>query len=188
MFLFISSNYIANTLKQAGKQSAFFYNWEQLRDLSRPDSLAYSYFLAGNRVGYSNACHQCTDAAISYIKENAPDFAFLYLGWVDEAGHAYGWMGDEYIGAVREAWQDIKRTLDVLDEEYTVIITADHGGHDRTHGTLMDEDMTIPFFIKGKDVVPGELKDDVSLKDIAPTIAHLLDATPAAEWEGKSLL
>ena len=34
--------------------------------------------------------------------------------------------------------------------------TADHGGHDRTHGTDSPEDMTIPFIIKGKDFKAGE--------------------------------
>ena len=34
--------------------------------------------------------------------------------------------------------------------------TADHGGHDRTHGTGSPEDMTIPFIIKGKNFKAGE--------------------------------
>ena len=34
--------------------------------------------------------------------------------------------------------------------------TADHGGHDRTHGTDSPEDMTIPFIIKGKNFKVGE--------------------------------
>ena len=34
--------------------------------------------------------------------------------------------------------------------------TADHGGHDRTHGTGSPEDMTIPFIIKGKNFKVGE--------------------------------
>ena len=34
-------------LKAAGKTSAFFYDWEELRDLSRPASLSYSFFASG---------------------------------------------------------------------------------------------------------------------------------------------
>ena len=51
--------------------------------------------------------------------------------------------------------------------------TADHGGHDRTHGTDSPEDMTIPFIIKGKDFKAGEKLENVSIKDIAPTVAKL---------------
>ena len=51
--------------------------------------------------------------------------------------------------------------------------TADHGGHDRTHGTDSPEDMTIPFIINGKDFKAGEKLENVSIKDIAPTVAKL---------------
>lgn len=66
--------------------------------------------------------------------------------------------------------------------------TADHGGHDRTHGTDSPEDMTIPFIIKGKDFKAGEKLENVSIKDIAPTVAKLLDIAPDQAWEGKSLV
>lgn len=66
--------------------------------------------------------------------------------------------------------------------------TADHGGHDRTHGTDSPEDMTIPFIIKGKDFKAGEKPENVSIKDIAPTVAKLLGIAPDQAWEGKSLV
>ena len=66
--------------------------------------------------------------------------------------------------------------------------TADHGGHDRTHGTDSPEDMTIPFIIKGKNFKVGEKPENVSIKDIAPTAAKLLDIVPNQAWEGKSLV
>ena len=66
--------------------------------------------------------------------------------------------------------------------------TADHGGHDRTHGTDSPENMTIPFIIKGKDFKAGEKLENVSIKDIAPTVAKLLDIVPDQAWEGKSLV
>lgn len=66
--------------------------------------------------------------------------------------------------------------------------TADHGGHDRTHGTDSPENMTIPFIIKGKDFKAGEKLENVSIKDIAPTVAKLLGIAPDQAWEGKSLV
>lgn len=77
--------------------------------------------------------------------------------------------------------------MNSLPDDFTVIVTADHGGHDRTHGTDSPEDMTIPFIIKGKDFKPGE-KPEISIKDIAPTVAKLLDIAPDQAWEGKSLV
>ena len=39
--------------------------------------------------------------------------------------------------------------------DYDVILTADHGGHDRIHGTELPEDMTIPVLMQGPDFAPG---------------------------------
>ena len=73
-------------------------------------------------------------------------------------------------------------------EEYTVIITADHGGHDRTHGTELDEDMMIPLFCYGPEFEAGKELQDVSILDITPTIASIMGIRPEPEWEGKSLV
>ena len=36
-------NGLCEQLRAGGRKCAFFYNWEELRDLSRPESLAFSY-------------------------------------------------------------------------------------------------------------------------------------------------
>lgn len=71
---------------------------------------------------------------------------------------------------------------------YTIIITADHGGHGRSHGSMEKEDMLIPLVCTGPDFQPGKVFERASICDIAPTIAALTGAAPAPEWEGKSLL
>jgi bisphosphoglycerate-independent phosphoglycerate mutase (AlkP superfamily) len=69
-----------------------------------------------------------------------------------------------------------------------VIITADHGGHGRMHGSEMPEDMTIPMIFLGAGADRIKNLDDANIKDIAPTVATLLGVTPDPEWEGKSLI
>lgn len=49
----------------------------------------------------------------------------------------------------------------------------------------MPEDMNIPLFFCGKDFAPGEIGRQLSLLDIAPTIAKLLGIPPEEEWEGE---
>ncbi|HHY23875.1 MAG TPA: hypothetical protein GX527_06505, partial [Clostridiaceae bacterium] len=66
--------------------------------------------------------------------------------------------------------------------------TSDHGGHDRSHGTDMKEDMTIPIIIKGSNFAENVELNNVNIIDIAPTIVDLLKAEPAEEWEGCSIL
>jgi predicted AlkP superfamily pyrophosphatase or phosphodiesterase len=157
---------------------------------ARPGSLSASPpFSAAICMGYEAANELVTCAAIECLESSEPDFMFVYLGWVDEAGHAHGWMGDEYMRSVRASWDQIERMSEVAFERgYTVIVTADHGGHERSHGSDMDEDMLIPLFIRGEGIEPGTLPEGTSILDIAPTAVSIVGAQPAREWEGKVLL
>jgi len=178
---------LCEVLNKNKKTCAFFYDWEQLKDLARPGSLTFSWFMKGKHFGWEAANNAMTQAAMDHLLANETDFAFLYLAYVDEAGHAAGWMSPEYMHAIQNSWDNIQRIVSVLPEDYTVIVTADHGGHDRTHGTQLPEDMTIPMMIRGKNFVPGSHIEKASIKDIAPTVVKLLGTAPAEEWEGTSL-
>ncbi|MCR4905112.1 MAG: alkaline phosphatase family protein [Clostridiales bacterium] len=177
---------LCEVLKAAGKRCAFFYNWEELKDLSRPDSLAYAAFVSGHTYTYEKANARTTDLAVDYLLNDRPDFAFLYLGWTDEAGHGYGWMGDEYLRAVSGSFDQIRRVCEVIPDDYTVILTADHGGHGRSHGTDMPEDMTIPILCWKRGGESRELPGG-NIIDIAPTITSLLGVAPDPDWEGTPL-
>ena len=179
---------LCEVLKHADKKCAVFYNWEDIRDISRPNSLAHSCFYAGKSIGYLEAGEELTDAIIKYAPKYGFDFAFLYFGYTDWAGHKYGWMSDEYFSAMQSSWNNIERVMAELGDEYTFIITADHGGHDRTHGSEMPEDMTIPVILCGENFEKGKEIENVSILDIAPTVAELLGASPDEDWEGNSLV
>lgn len=71
-------------------------------------------------------------------------------------------------------------------EEYHTLVTADHGGHGRSHGVNCPEDMTIPMFFWGKPFKGGKEMGDLSLLDLAPTIASILGLAPSREWEHAS--
>lgn len=178
---------LCEQLSAAGKRCAFFYNWEELRDLSRPSSLIYSYFISG-ACGFEKSNEMLTENALTFIREEKPDFAFVYLGLTDDAGHRCGWMGEEYLEACRLTMEETERLVNAFSEEYTIFFTADHGGHDRTHGTLEKEDMNIPLICMGEDFMPGEIKKEVTIMDIAPTITKLLEVPESPDWEGKSIL
>lgn len=179
---------LCEQLSDAGKTCAFFYNWEELRDLSRPGSLSYSYFVSGERTSYEKANEMVTQNALSCIAEEKPDFAFVYLGYPDHAGHTHGWMSEPYTRSCSLSLDEIHLLVDRFFAEYSIIITADHGGHGRDHGTKMPEDMLIPVICIGPDFVRNRTLSDVNICDIAPTITALMGVSAPREWEGKSLL
>ena len=177
---------IFEKIKACGGISSMLYGWEQLRDVSLPGALCYSTYI--NYYLRESCDTDLTDEAIRNIEENHPDFVFLYMPDTDGKGHACGWMSEEYLRRISIAIDNVKRVMDKFREEYSVIIMSDHGGHDRSHGTDMPEDMTIPLFFSGKDFPAGEIAKELSLLDIAPTIAHIMGFDPEPEWEGRSII
>jgi predicted AlkP superfamily pyrophosphatase or phosphodiesterase len=180
-------NGLFDVLKMGRKRTAMFYNWHELRDLGRPGSLSFEYYLQGCSLGWEETTVPLTDAVIEHIQKYDPDFTFYYFAYPDEMGHAHGWMTEKYQYAVEFCWKEAQRIIDTLPEDYVVIVVADHGGHDRTHGTDMPEDMNIPVIITGGPFAAGAQLENASIKDIAPTIAALLGVEATPEWEGKVL-
>ena len=180
-------NGLFERVSQSGGTCAFFYGWEPLRDVARPGSLKWANYT--NAYTEDSSDTVLTDACIDIIKRHKPDFVFLYMVETDEkGGHDNGWMTDAYLGYVSTALSNAKRVYDLFGDEYTIIITADHGGHDRSHGSLLDEDMTIPQFYIGKDFEKGKVLEGVSILDTTPTIAKVMGIIPEQDWEGKPII
>ena len=168
----------------AGKRCSIFHNWEPLRDINRPEALFSSFF--------ANTAHQADGdsfvaaAAARDIPVFKPDFAFVYLGTVDTSGHAYGWMSDGYLRQIETVDECLGQVLDALPSDANIVLHADHGGHDRGHGTEMREDMTIPWMASGPGVKRGHvISEAVSLLDTAPTLARLMGLPAHHQWEGR---
>lgn len=180
-------NGLFEQLKNAGKVCAMYYGWEPLRDVARPGSLKYAQYI--ETYTQESADTALTDCALERIGMSKPDFVFLYLVDTDDkGGHDNGWMTAAYLERVSVAVDNIRRVMEAFGDEYTVIVTADHGGHDRTHGTDRAEDLTIPMFYFGKAFSAGKRLEGGSILDIAPTIAKIMDVPMAVEWEGTSIL
>lgn len=168
----------------AGRRCAFFYNWEPLRNLNAPGSLAFSYF-RDNVYTDPDGDSIIAGEAVRYITTDQPDFVFVYLGTVDTVGHRHGWMSSEYLAQLERVDGSLGILLSALPADSTLLLQSDHGGHERTHGTDSPEDMTIPWLVAGPGIRPHyEIKTSVSLLDTAPTLARLLKINPYREWEG----
>ena len=89
--------------------------------------------------------------------------------------------------SVSKALSCTERLRASIPEEYTIILLADHGGHDRMHGQDVPEDMTIPLFLYGQNI-PPQAAQGANIKDIAPTVVRLFGLEADEEWEGRALL
>ena len=192
----LSNNYVVpvrpvsglfEVVRSGGKETAMYYGWHPLRDICRSGSLIAAEYI--NAYSFDHSDGVLTNRALDYIKIKKPDFVFLYMVETDEkGGHDNGWMSESYLDYIKCAIDNVKKVIEEVGDQYTVIVTADHGGHDRTHGTDMPEDMTIPMFFYGKYFKPDEKLDNVSILDIAPTIVDVMELSAPREWEGRSLV
>ena len=178
---------LMDVARAAGRRTGFFYNWPELRDLCAPGGLDVSYCWAD---AYSPETDwRVARAAAGHIAEAPFDFLFLYLGYTDECGHKHGWMTEPYFEAIANADRCIAHVLDACERAGRATVTlvqSDHGGHGRSHGTNMPEDMTIPWVLSGVGIRPDHtLETDIRIYDTCPTLAALLDLAPAREWEGR---
>ena len=71
---------------------------------------------------------------------------------------------------------------------YTVIVTSDHGGHDRDHGSDDPRDVLIPWIVWGRSVEPGRLEREVETMDTASTVLWLFDVPEPANWAGDPVI
>jgi len=180
---------IIDVIHLEGMTASSFYNWEPLRDLSKPGSLSASFFLDNCKEPQGDL--EIARLAADYLSQKPVSFAFIYLGHTDAAGHKYGWMTDGYFEAVENADAAISEVLKSIDKagtaENTVfIVTSDHGGHGRIHGTEILEDLIVPWIISGSKIPSGlELDVPINIIDTAPTIAAILGIDPPKQWTGR---
>lgn len=172
-------------LEKHSKKSASFYNWDMLRNINLPNMQAHTCLISHDH--YENTDHDLTIEAIQFIKERTPDFVFLYLGETDKVACEHGYMSKEYLDKVNAAWSNIEKLYNEFVGDYSILVTSDHGGHEKTNGTDMPEDTTIPIVInspfrKSKKV------DKVDIMDIPPTIARLMGIEKVKAWEGTSIV
>lgn len=105
-----------------------------------------------------------------------------------------------YDGCTRQFDDNVGEILDALeanglDRNTIVLITSDHGDNIYEEGVTLGHGLTFNGGMRGNHVplvfhVPGaealKIPAQVSIIDIAPTIADLLGAEKPASWEGKS--
>jgi hypothetical protein len=134
---------------------------------------------------------ETTALAETYIRSKRPEFLFVHLDHVDDAGHAHGHGSPLYYQAVAKADRLIGRirqaTIDAGIADRTVIfVTADHGGVGKGHGGQSLAELEIPWIVFGAGVKPGVKLDlPVNTFDTPATAAWLLGAKIPYGWIGR---
>lgn len=169
----------------AGMKTVMYVGKEKLQQVTNASSVDTFVFINDRDL-----------VIMEQLLANFPqDFGVLFIHFPtpDWMGHEYGWLSPEQLSVIYRADQAIGQLLGALDEfglrdETLLIVTADHGGHDTTHGSSLPEDMTIPWIASGPGVRPGRLTTQVHTMDTAATAAYALGLSLPAEWDGAPVM
>ena len=126
---------------------------------------------------------------------DAPDAIMWYNDLPDHAGHGHCYYphSKPYKEAVRESDRYVGEVLTAIaarptfaQEDWLVVITADHGGWERSHGQMSTQCYTIPFIVAGRRVSQGRLLGVPHNYDAAPTaLAHFGVDVSKIDFDGQ---
>jgi arylsulfatase A-like enzyme len=175
----LKSPTVAALVHAAGKRSVMVVGKDKFQQLN-----------VGSNDGYVCALRGDDDVANEAIVQAASGFDFLFAHFpqVDMVGHTSGWMSPEYLAQLRQTDAALSRLFASLPAGTTIIVTADHGGQLKSHGTQQRLDVTIPWIIAGPRVVHrGVLTRPVRVVDNAATVLGLLGLPPPRDAVGRMI-
>jgi arylsulfatase A-like enzyme len=175
----------------AGFTTAAFFSKTKFHHIDAPNTIDFMRAPNGGAVPWNSG--KTVDLMRAHLGAANPNLLFVHLADPDFVGHSFGWMGRLYGMAVRDADAAVARILSTADARYgrghyTVILTADHGGHGKRHGSTDPLDTTIPWVVWGAGVQPGEPLTGIRTMDTAATALWLLGIDAPESFSGRAVL
>ena len=182
---FANGTDIFDLAQAAGLRTVMVTGKEKLRQITEPESTDVFEFI--------NDRDTVIAARVAELIPQGFDLMFVHFPTPDWMGHEYGWLSPEQFSVLFRADEALQIILNTLQEtglrdDTLIIVTADHGGHDTTHGTSQLEDMTIPWIIVGPGVRHMVLSANINATDTAATVAWALGLPIPSEWDGRPVL
>ncbi|MCB0923563.1 MAG: alkaline phosphatase family protein [Mycobacterium sp.] len=182
-------------------------NWSVIAQIAGAGSIPSDTILYYPKINDSwldtdDAVGAASVDAILSTAAGVPSFQFTYFVGVDETGHEFGGSGTpEYAEALRNVDQNIGDIIAAVDawelanpgEEWTVIVTTDHGQAAHrpgfiVHGFQSPPETTTFVIANGGGFVPGAVNNTYLNIDVTPTVTQMFGIAPEPYSEGKPLI
>jgi predicted AlkP superfamily pyrophosphatase or phosphodiesterase len=132
----ISKPTMLTAAKNAGFETILIYSKPKLGYLadSRTDKDIYS-------------ADDAIEKAVKNLDVSRKQFIFLHISGLDFVGPESGWMSEEYMEEFRFIDEQLAELFDKLEKSpsYLLIVTSDHAGHGKIHGSDHPEDYKRPL-------------------------------------------
>jgi len=165
----------------AGLKTVMIVNKEKMRQLAEPATTDVYQLVYGVEAAIMRTAIEQIPLGFNLM--------FIHFGSPDTRGHKYGWMSGSQFQALRDGDATLGVLLAALDQygirdSTLIIVTADHGGHERGHVGTVIQDLLIPWVAYGPGIQPKQLTSPVSVMDTAATAAFALGLSLPREWDG----
>lgn len=153
---------------------------ETLFDTARRIGFKTGYFYSKEKLGYlvnrAVDVHEWSrdgaiDSARAFLKTPGRHFVFLHVSGLDQVGPEYGWLSPEYLEELIFIDDYLSTLIDTVigKQNYLLVITSDHAGHGKIHGSDHPEDYRLPL------IVCSDTIDVKRFQDISFSIIELKD-------------
>ncbi|HEX2038556.1 MAG TPA: glycosyltransferase [Acidimicrobiales bacterium] len=130
------------------------------------------------------------------VKAEDPDLLVVQTLSVDQTGHFRGSYYDEYVQHIESTDREIESLVTWLAEQWggldgvTIGVLSDHGQGIGIggHGHWTPTERLVPCIWWGEGVPSTPQRDDVSVLDVAPTLAHRMGTRAPERSVGECLL
>ena len=131
---------------------------------------------------------EVTGKILAYLKGKSPALMFVQFSSPDDVGEAKGFGSDIYLATLSTVDALVGRIYDQLKlkgllDETLFIVTADHGGINKTHGGDSDAERNVFLGVAGKTVADGAIVDAEG-RDVAAIAAYALGLECPENWTG----
>jgi predicted AlkP superfamily pyrophosphatase or phosphodiesterase len=194
--LLLQKKYLAfDTIFTLGEQknlrSTFICGKDKLRFLVKPNPV-YNISCYNIYTDRENIIQNITSIFISTFKSERNKINFIHYPEPDISGHKYGWMTAKYIESLKKVDIEIQKLINFIQSKiganYLIIVTSDHGGTEKSHGTKIKEHITIPWIAHGKSVKKNyKIENKVKIYDTAPTILQFLNIELPDSLDGRTI-
>jgi predicted AlkP superfamily pyrophosphatase or phosphodiesterase len=152
---------IFNSAKQNGFQTGFYYSKQKLG------------YLVNEAVDvYRWSRDDAIDLAEAFVRKSGRHFVFLHVSGLDFVGPEHGWLSKEYMEELSYIDEYLTPLIRLVKEQknFVIIVTSDHSGHGKIHGSQHPDDFRLPFVIHSDRMKFGSIQnskyDVTDLKDI----------------------
>lgn len=132
---------LMSSAKAAGYETALIYSKKKL-----------GYLNSGADIALFSS-QDAIDRAAEWVADGKHQFLFLHVSGLDTEGPISGWLSAEYMDEFSFIDEQLGVLINKIQQKGSalIIITSDHAGHDKLHGTDDPEDAKRPLVIWASD-------------------------------------